>query len=108
MHAFRHQRRKIPKCVMSRSRLRKSAVRLHFDRMNEVWKFDGVLNEEHGYVVANEVEIAFLRIEFNRKASHIARQIAGASAACDRGDAHEDFGLLLRVLQKRSPSQSRE
>ena len=50
-------------------------IRLFLHRMNEVRKLDGVLNEEHRNVVADDVPIAFPRIQFDRKPTDVARQI---------------------------------
>ena len=38
-------------------------------------KLDRVLNEENRNVVADDVPVAFLRIELHGKAAHVARQI---------------------------------
>ena len=40
-------------------RLRESSIRLLLRRMNDIRKFDGVLNEENRDVVADNVPVAF-------------------------------------------------
>ena len=40
--------------------------------MNEIRKLDRILNGEDGDVVADEIEIALVGVEFDRKAAHIA------------------------------------
>jgi len=40
--------------------LRKAAVGFHFYGMDEVGEFDGILDEEHRDVVADQIPVAFL------------------------------------------------
>jgi hypothetical protein len=58
---------------MGRLGLRKGAVRLFLYRVDHVRKLDCVLDKEDRDVVANNVPIAFLRVEFDGKASNIPR-----------------------------------
>jgi hypothetical protein len=48
---------------MRRLRLREGPVRLRLGRMDQVGELDGVLDEEHRDVVADEVPVALLRVE---------------------------------------------
>ena len=100
VHALGHQRREIPERVVRRAGLRVAAVRLHLHGVDEVGKLDGILDEEHRDVVADQIEVAFLGIELDGEAAHVARQVDRAGAAGDGGEAYEDLGLLLRVLQE--------
>jgi len=43
--------------------------------MDEIGEFDRVLDEEHRHIVADDVPVTFLGVEFDRKSSNIARQI---------------------------------
>jgi hypothetical protein len=45
----------VPGAVVSSSSLRNLVVRPGFDRMNEVGKLDGILNEEYGDVVSDKI-----------------------------------------------------
>ena len=69
------QRDEIPERVMRRGVLGIAAVGLHLDRMDEIGKLDRILDEENRDVVADEVEIALVRIEFDSKAAHVAGHI---------------------------------
>ena len=100
VHALGHQRREIPERVVRRGGLREAAVRLHLHRMDQIGELDRVLDEEHRDVVADQIEVAFLGIELDGEAAHVARQVDRAGAAGDGGEPHEDLGLLLRVLQE--------
>ena len=50
-------------------------VRLGFNGMDNVGELDGVLNEEHGYVVTDDVPVPFVRVELNRKPTNVANSI---------------------------------
>lgn len=50
-------------------------MRLWLDRMNEIWKLDGVLNEEDRNVVADYIPITLLGVEFDGKPSNITNGI---------------------------------
>ena len=107
VHAFRHQRSEIPERVMRRGGLRIAAVRLHFHRMDKVGEFDRILDEEDRDVVADEVEIALIGIEFHRETANVARHVSGSGAARHRGEADKYLGLLGGVLQETGLCQPR-
>jgi len=60
-------------------RLRNLIVRLGLGGMDQIRELDGVLDEEHRYVVADQIEVAIFGVELGRKAAHVARQIRGAA-----------------------------
>jgi hypothetical protein len=76
--------------------------------MDEVGELDGVLDKEHGDVVADEVEVAFGGIELDGKAAHVAREVGRAARAGHRREAHEHRCLHGRVLEKRRLRESSE
>ena len=45
--------------------------------MNEVGELVGIPNEEHGRVVADQIPVAFIRIELDREAAHVPLGIGG-------------------------------
>src|SRR5665647_1183462 len=94
---FRHQRRPVPERIVRASGLREGAIRFHFDRMDEIGKFDGVLNEEHWDVVANEVPVSLLCIEFHGEAAYVARRVHRSGAARYRRNAGEQRRLFARI-----------
>ncbi len=81
VHAFRGQRYKIPEIVVRRCRLGKSPVGLLLGRVNEIRKLDGVLNEEDGDVVANDVPVALFGVELHREAANVAGKVRRALIA---------------------------
>src|SRR6478672_2029792 len=55
-----------------------------FLRMDEVREFEWVADEEYRRVVANDVPVAFLGVQAQRKAANVAFGIGSAVFACDR------------------------
>ena len=76
--------------------------------MNQIRKLDRVLDEEHGDVVADEIEVPLFRVELHGEPTNVAGRIAGAGAAGDRREAREHRRLLLGVLQEGRPCQLAE
>jgi len=62
--------------------------------MDEVGKFDGVLDEENRDVVADQVPIAFLGVKLDGKPAYVTRGVGRARAACDGRDAGKHGALL--------------
>ena len=60
---------------MGRLRLREVAVRLLFRCMDDIGELDRILNEENRDIVADEIPVAFLGVELDRKTAHIARKV---------------------------------
>jgi hypothetical protein len=81
-------------------RLRKAAVGFLLGGVDDVGKLDRVLDEKHRDVVADEVPVAFLGIELDRKAAHVARQVCGTLTAGDCREPHESRRLFARALEQ--------
>ena len=75
--------------------------------MDEIGKLDRVLDEEDGNVVADEIEIAFVGVELDREAAHVARQVACPRAAGDGREPREDLRLLAFLGEERRLRQVR-
>ena len=67
--------------------------------MDQVGELDRILNEEDRDIVADQIPIAFLRVELDREAAHIARQIGRTLRSRDGRKAHESGHLLPHALQ---------
>jgi hypothetical protein len=72
--------------------------------MDEIGKLDRILDEEDGNVVADEIEITLVGVEFDRKAANVAWQVSGARAAGDRGEPREDFPFSCLSRRETTPS----
>src|SRR6185503_11150741 len=68
--------------------------------MYKVRKLHCILDKEDGNVVADNVEVSFLRIKLNRKAANIARKIRRTARTCYCREANEDGRLYRRILQE--------
>src|ERR1700684_4330010 len=75
--------------------------------MDEIGKLDRILDEEHGNVVADEVEIALIGIELDRKAAHIAGHVTCPRAPSHGREAREHFRFLALLGKERRLSQMR-
>lgn len=85
---------------MGRLPLRHFIVRFRFDGMDEIRKFDGILNEEDGRVIAYQIIVAFLGIEFGSPTADIPYCIRRSSEALHGGKTHKDRGFSPGLLQK--------
>ena len=88
------QRDEVPERVVRARRLRHLVVRFGLHRVHEVGELHRVLDEEHRDVVADQVPVAFLRVELGREAAHVAHGVGAAALARHRGEAHEHRGAL--------------
>ena len=100
VHALGRQRDEVPEIVVRGLRLRKAAVGLRLGRVDDVGELDRVLDEEHRDVVADQVPVAFLGVELDREAAHVAGQVRRALAAGHGREAHERLGLLALALEQ--------
>ncbi|OPY82964.1 MAG: hypothetical protein A4E70_00433 [Syntrophus sp. PtaU1.Bin005] len=81
-------------------------ARVAMDDMVEVREFERVAEEENGRVVAHQVPVAFLGVEFKRKTANVPLGVGSASLSSHRGKACKhlrffaDLGkyFCLRVL----------
>ena len=70
-------------------RLREFAIRLWLGGVNQIRKFDGILDKEHRDVIADQIPISFERIKFDRKSANVTRRIGGSLVARDGGKPDE-------------------
>ena len=67
-------------------------------RVDEVGELQGVVDEEYGGVVAHHVVVAFLRVEAQGEATHVAQGVGIAGFAGHLGEAQQDgCGLACSV-----------
>lgn len=67
--------------------------------LTEVREFDSVLDKENGDVVANNIPIAFIRIELCCKSTDITNRIRASFASLHGGKPHEYRCVPRRVRQ---------
>src|SRR5687767_8508161 len=68
--------------------------------MNHVRKLDGILDEEHRDVVADDIPVAFFGIDLYGKAADVARQIGRAFVTSHRRETHEQRRFLSCSLKQ--------
>ena len=78
----------------------KPAVGRLLHRVDEVGELDGVLDEEHRDVVADEIPVALLGVELDGEAADVAGQVERALVAGDGREAHEHRGPLAGPLEQ--------
>jgi len=94
VHGFRGEAYEIPKIVMRRLGLGKSAIGFLLGGMYEVRKLYSVLNEEDRDIVCNHIPITFFGVELDREASYVARKIGRPLVARHSRKTDEHGGLL--------------
>lgn len=76
--------------------------------MNPVRKLHRILDEEHGKVIADEIEVALIGVELDRETPHVPRRIRRAALARDRGESDKDRRALAGLGEKRRARELRE
>lgn len=69
---------------------------LRFTRVNHIGEFHSILDEEHRDVVPNHIPIAFFRVEFDGKTSHISYSIS-------TGEKLALFPGILKIMETNLP-----
>ena len=67
--------------------------------MDDVGKFDGILNEEDRDVVANDVPVALLRVELGGETPNITNGVGAATGPSNSGKADEYRGRAGSVVE---------
>ena len=84
-------------CRLSGGRRPHVGSRVPLLGMDEVREFQRVAHKEYWRVVADEIPIAFLGIEAQRKAAHVALGVGRTTLARHGREAQESFGLFARL-----------
>ena len=90
----------IPEIIVCRLRLRKVAVGLLLDRMNQIRKLDRVLDKEDRDIVTDDVPVTLPRVELDGETADIPRKIRRALVAGDRRKSDERRGLFASALEQ--------
>src|SRR5690606_25712223 len=70
-------------------------------RVDHIRKLNGVSNEEDGQVVADEIPIALIGVEFDGKSVRIAKTLGRSGRMDHGGEADEYRSFLTRSEQRR-------
>ena len=90
---------KVPEGVVGGLGLGEAAVGLLLGGVDEVGELDGVLDEEDGNVVADEIPVAFGGVHLDGEAADVAGGIGRAHVAGDGGEADEGGGALADAVE---------
>jgi hypothetical protein len=99
VHRLRRERYEIVESIVRGRGLWDLVVGLRLDRMNQVRKFDRVLNEENRDVVSDQIPVALLGVHLHGETAHVACGIGRAARAGHGGKANENRRFKLRVGQ---------
>src|SRR5688500_10733944 len=70
------------------------------ERVDHVGELDGVADEEHAQVVADEVPVAVLGVELHGEPARVARGLRGVPAADHRGETQRHRRLLALLREQ--------
>lgn len=77
-------------------------MRLGLDRVNKVGELDGILDEEHWDVVADDIPVALLGVELHGETADVPNGVGTAAGALDCRKSNEDRCLSGSVRQHSS------
>jgi len=110
------QEGEVPEVVVCGLTLRDFVVGLGFegvDEIGELWSsqlmlyldrvatthLDGFLDEEHWYIIAHDIPITFISVEFDREASDVSDGVCATSTTLNGGETDEDGSCSGGVSQ---------
>ena len=93
---FRREGKEVPEHVG----IRAIRGRMPFLRVDKIGELQGIADKEDGRVIAHEVVIAVLRIEFYCETARIARRIRGAFFAAHGRKPGKDLGSLTHFREE--------
>ena len=76
--------------------------------MDEIGELHRILDEEHRHVVADEIPVAFVRVELDREPAHVASGVGGSPLAEDGGESHKHRCLLPDLCEQRRARDIRQ
>src|SRR5208282_1127616 len=85
--------------IPHRRRVAQIALGIALLRADEVGELVGVAHEEDRRVVADQVPVALLRVEFHREAAHVALGVGSAPLAGHGREAHQALRLLSHLAE---------
>ena len=95
----------VPEIVVGGLGLRNFNVWFGLRGVDQVREINSVLNEEDWNVVAHDIPITLLCVEFDGKASHVTYRISATSRPKHRGEPEEDRSGSRSVSQNTSTGQ---
>jgi hypothetical protein len=91
---------KVPGGIVRRRRLRNLIITTGLDSVDQVGETDGILDEEDGDVVADDVKIALVGVEPGCEAVNVAGKVGATAATSDGREADEDGGFFIFAVEE--------
>jgi len=76
-------------------------VRLRLDGVYDIGKLDGILDEENGDIIANNIPVPLGCVELNSKSSYITHSVSTTARSLDGAEAYE-YGSCPRRISEHS------
>ena len=87
----------VPKVVVSCLSLRNLIMGLWLSCMDDIRKLNSALNEENGYVVANNIPIALLSVELDSKSTKTSQTVSALPRLPSTVENRRNTGVSLEV-----------
>lgn len=92
----------IPEIVVGRLSLGDLVMRFRLHGVDEVGELDCILNEEHRYVVADNIPVTLLGVEFDGETTDVTDGVSATARALDCRESNKDGSLSGGVSQNPS------
>jgi len=73
-------------------------MRLRFHGVDKVRELDGILDEEDGNIVSNDVPVSFFGVELQCKPTDVSNSVCGTSGTLNGGDSSEHGSCVVHVV----------
>ena len=102
VHALRASRPEVP----HRRRRAQIGARMTFLRADEIGELEGIADEEHRRVVADQVPVALFGVELDRKSANVPFRVGGAEFARNGGESGQHRRLPAHLGKKPCPGEA--
>lgn len=80
-------------------RLRNFVMRFGLSSVNDIRKFNGILNEKYWNIISDDIPVTLICVELDCKASNITDGVCTTTATKDGGESNENRSSSTRVSQ---------
>ena len=77
-------------------------------RVDKAGEHDGVVDEEDGRVVADQIPVALLGVDFDGEPARVAHRVGRAAFSANRGEPHRQRRLLAHLREHRGAAVLRD
>lgn len=105
VHGARLGAEEVPCRVVGRGSLGDLVVRLGLHGVNEVRELDGILDEEHGDVIADDIEVTLVGVEPGSETVDVPGSVSTTAGTGNGGEPDKDGSLLALAVQEGSSGE---